>query len=141
MGGIKDYTYQNIIFVHDFVFIFLILVFFMIMGYFIIILYEYTIDQHTKYFRLFFKDMTVPMDLYIHFVWVELKYLVKLRDTKMMRWNRQIISKWNHVMWPIEKMAEELPAIRLYANHMIEVLNQVHNLKLEVIWTFIPMMK
>lgn len=140
MGGIKDYTYQNIIFVHDFVFIFLILVFFMIMGYFIIILYEYTIDQHTKYFRLFFKDMTVPMDLYIHFVWVELKYLVKLRDTKMMRWNRQIISKWNHVMWPIEKMAEELPAIRLYANHMIEVLNQVHNLKLEVIWTFIPIM-
>ena len=27
MGGIKDYTYQNIIFVHDFVYIFLILVF------------------------------------------------------------------------------------------------------------------
>lgn len=27
MGGIKDYTYQNIIFVHDFVFIFLILIF------------------------------------------------------------------------------------------------------------------
>jgi len=54
MGGIKDYTYQNIIFVHDFVFIFLILVFWMIIAYFILILIEYTGDLHSKYFRFFF---------------------------------------------------------------------------------------
>lgn len=134
MGGIRDYTYQNIIFVHDFVFIFLILVFFMIMGYFIIILYEYTIDRHSKYFRLFFQDITLPMDLLIHFVWVEVKFLRKIRDTKMMAYNRKIISKWNHAPY------SEIPAIRLYARHMIQVLNQVHNLKLEIIWTFIPIM-
>ena len=31
MGGIRNYTLQNIIFVHDFVFIFLILVFLVIL--------------------------------------------------------------------------------------------------------------
>lgn len=134
MGGIRDYTYQNIIFVHDFVFIFLILVFFMIMGYFIIILYEYTINRHSKYFRLFLKDTQMPMYWYIHFVWVEVKFLRKRRDTKMMKCNRIFISRWNHA--PIE----DTPIIRGFTRNMIQVLNQVHNLKLEIIWTFIPIM-
>lgn len=93
MGGIQDYTYQNIIFVHDFVFIFLILVFWVIIAYFIVVLYEYTVDHHAAYFRLFTKDLST---------------------TK----NSSLVVK--------------------YAVHMKSVLNQVHNLKLEVIWTFIP---
>lgn len=51
MNKIQDYTYQNIIFVHDFVFIFLILVFWIILAYFIIVLLEYTIEMHSQYFR------------------------------------------------------------------------------------------
>jgi len=53
MGGIKDYTYQNIIFVHDFVFIFLIFVFLIIIAYFIMIFVEYGINDYREYFRLF----------------------------------------------------------------------------------------
>jgi len=53
MGGIKDYTYQNIIFVHDFVYLFLILVFLIIIAYFIIIFIEYKINNYKEYFKLF----------------------------------------------------------------------------------------
>ena len=97
MGGIKDYTYQNIIFVHDFVFIFLILVFWVIIAYFIVVLYEYTVDHHSAYFRLFTKDFVTT-----------------------------------------QKNTTGSSLMVKYAIHMKSVLNQVHNLKLEVIWTFIP---
>jgi hypothetical protein len=53
MGGIKDYTYQNIIFVHDFVYIFIIFVFLIIIAYFIIIFIEYRINDYKDYFKLF----------------------------------------------------------------------------------------
>jgi uncharacterized membrane protein YesL len=56
MGGIKDYTYQNIIFVHDFVYIFLILVFLIIIAYFIIIFVEYKIEDYKNYFKLFISN-------------------------------------------------------------------------------------
>jgi len=53
MGGIHDYTFQNIIFVHDFVYIFLIFVFLIIIAYFIIIFIEYRISDYKEYFKLF----------------------------------------------------------------------------------------
>ena len=53
MGGIKDYTYQNIIFVHDFVYIFIIFVFLIIIAYFVIIFIEYRINDYKDYFKLF----------------------------------------------------------------------------------------
>jgi hypothetical protein len=53
MGGIQDYTFQNIIFVHDFVYIFLIFVFLIIIAYFIIIFIEYRINDYKEYFKLF----------------------------------------------------------------------------------------
>jgi len=90
LGGIKDYTYQNIIFVHDFVYIFLILVFLIIIAYFIVIFVEYSIENHSKYFRLFTNNS-------VNFI-----------------------------------------ALKKNAIYLKSVLNQVHNLKLEVIWTFIP---
>jgi heme/copper-type cytochrome/quinol oxidase subunit 2 len=98
MGGIKDYTYQNIIFVHDFVFVFLILVFWIIIAYFIVVLYEYTVEYHHRYFRLFYRDNMIQ------------KSLNNNNSALLIR----------------------------YAVHMKSILNQVHNLKLEVIWTFIP---
>jgi hypothetical protein len=62
MGGIRDYTLQNIIFVHDFVFIFLILVFLVILAYFAIVLYEYSDEKYAQYFRLFKSDFIIPMN-------------------------------------------------------------------------------
>lgn len=115
MGGIKDYTYQNIIFVHDFVFIFLILVFLIIMAYFTIIFMEYTIDHYTKYFLVFLKDTMFP-----------LASAVKAGE------NTKNISKWKKFNFSV------LPSIKKQAIYLKTVLNQVHNLKLEVIWTFIP---
>lgn len=100
MGGIRDYTLQNIIFVHDFVFIFLILVFWVIIAYFIIVLVEYTIGKHSIYFRLYISDF--------------------INNRKTNKNNTEVLS------------------ITKYAIYMKEVLNQVHNLRLEVIWTFIP---
>lgn len=134
MGGIKDYTYQNIVFVHDFVFIFLILVFWMIMAYFITIIYEYTIENHNKYFSLFLGDSMYPVDKWVKFVRDEVRYLRKMNDTKMMRHNRRIINKWKWNQAPIHVFS----SIKLYSRTMNQILNQVHNLKLEVIWTFIP---
>ena len=132
MGGIKDYTYQNIIFVHDFVFIFLILVFWMIMAYFIIVLYEYTGERHSKYFRLFLGDSIKPMTKWLKFLALEIFVLRPRRDTKTMSMQRKIMNKWNRSDF------EELPGIKLYSRHINQILNQVHNLNLEVIWTFIP---
>ena len=116
MGGIKDYTYQNIIFVHDFVYIFLILVFLIIIAYFIIIFMEYTIDHYTKYFIVFLKDTMYP-----------LKKFIKYSNDK------KITLKHTG-----DKNFKVLPRIKKQAIYLKTVLNQVHNLKLEVIWTFIP---
>ena len=131
MGGIKDYTYQNIIFVHDFVFIFLILIFWVIVAYFIVILVEYTLDKHGSYFRLFFKDFLVPTYKFVRYMRQEILYLRKINDLKTIRENRKYLSQWNHT-------STEFSGIVKYAIYMKEVLNQVHNLKLEVVWTFIP---
>jgi hypothetical protein len=81
MGGIKDYTYQNIIFVHDFVYIFLILVFLIIMAYFIIIFVEYKIENYKNYFKLFINKKIK-----------EIKILKNLKKTKI---NTKNISKHN----------------------------------------------
>ena len=134
MGGIRDYTYQNIVFVHDFVFIFLILVFITILAYFGIVLYEYTMDKHIAYFRLFMEDFVVPMDLWYYHLWREVKYLRKLKDTKAMRAARHEMAPWIRLGLGFE----EFPVIKMYSNYTRNVLNQVHNLSLEVIWTFIP---
>lgn len=131
MGGIKDYTYQNIIFVHDFVFIFLILVFWVIIAYFIIVLFEYTVNRHSTYFRLFFHDFIMPANKFVRYVRQEVLYLRKVNDIKVIREHRKDLSKWN-------RNSNEFLGIVKYAIHMKDVLNQVHNLKLEVIWTFIP---
>ena len=131
MGGIKDYTYQNIIFVHDFVFIFLILIFWVIVAYFIVILVEYTLDKHGSYFRLFLKDFLVPTYKFVRYMRQEILYLRKINDLKTIRENRKYLSQWNHT-------STEFSGIVKYAIYMKEVLNQVHNLKLEVVWTFIP---
>lgn len=110
MGGIKDYTYQNIIFVHDFVYIFLILVFLIIIAYFIIIFIEYRIDNYKEYFKLFTNQ--------------------KIKEIKNLKNNNisNVLLKKKHTLWFVQK----------YAIHLRSVLNQVHNLKLEIIWTFIP---
>lgn len=100
MGGIKDYTYQNIIFVHDFVYIFLILVFLIIVGYFIIIFIDYIRDSYKPYFKVLVKHL-----------------------------NKNIISK---------KRSNVSLVLKKYALYINGILNMVHNLKLEVIWTFIP---
>jgi len=113
MGGIKDYTYQNIIFVHDFVYIFLILVFLIIIAYFIIIFVEYKIENYKNYFKLFISN--------------KIKEIYILKNLKKKKINIKDISKQN-TLWFIQK----------YGIHLRSVLNQVHNLKLEIIWTFIP---
>lgn len=104
MGGIKDYTYQNIIFVHDFVYIFLILVFLIIVGYFIIIFIDYIRDSYKPYFRMLIKQLNKA------------------------QYNKKSVIKRNNTVFIFKKYA-------LYIN---DILNTVHNLKLEVIWTFIP---
>jgi heme/copper-type cytochrome/quinol oxidase subunit 2 len=113
MGGIKDYTYQNIIFVHDFVYIFLILVFLIIIAYFIIIFVEYKIEDYKNYFKLFISN--------------KIKEINVLKNLKKNKINTKTILKQN-TLWYIQK----------YGIHLKSVLNQVHNLKLEIIWTFIP---
>lgn len=107
MGGIKDYTYQNIIFVHDFVYIFLILVFLIIVGYFIIIFIDYIIDSYEPYFKLLVKQTN------------------RIKKYRNRRYNG--LKK--------KKVALIFKKYTLYIN---DILNTVHNLKLEVIWTFIP---
>jgi heme/copper-type cytochrome/quinol oxidase subunit 2 len=132
MGGIKDYTYQNIIFVHDFVFIFLILIFWTILAYFILILGDFTIEAQSKYFRLFLNDFLWPMNKWIKCLVEEVYILRPIKDVEGMRKNRKFVNKWISIYF------EELPLAIEYANSMKKVLNQIHNLKLEVIWTFIP---
>lgn len=105
MGGIKDYTYQNIIFVHDFVYIFLILVFLIIVGYFIIIFIDYIRNSYKPYFTVLIKQLN-----------------------KKKKYPRGSIIRKKRVSLVFKKYA-------LYIN---DLLNRVHNLKLEVIWTFIP---
>ena len=130
MGGIKDYTYQNIIFVHDFVFIFLILVFWVIIAYFIVVLFEYTVDKHSEYFRLYFADFLKPAYKFVNYMRQE-PLLKKTNDIKMLRQNRNELNRWKHAN-------SEFQNIIKYSIYMKDVLNQVHNLRLEVIWTFIP---
>ena len=132
MGGIQDYTYQNIIFVHDFVFIFLILIFWTILAYFILILVEYTIDTHSRYFRLFRDDIIRPLNLWLNFIRDEVLFLRTIKDTKTLSENRKLMGRWGSFF------IEETKGWILYAIHVRQVLNQVHNLRLEVIWTFIP---
>jgi heme/copper-type cytochrome/quinol oxidase subunit 2 len=132
MGGIQDYTFQNIIFVHDFVFIFLILIFWTILAYFILILVEYTTETHSKYFRLFLGDSVIPMDKWLKFLRDEVLILRHIKDVKTMSKNRKVMNQW------IRAQFDEFPKIVEYAKHIKDVLNQVHNLKLEIIWTFIP---
>jgi heme/copper-type cytochrome/quinol oxidase subunit 2 len=115
MGGIKDYTYQNIIFVHDFVYIFLILVFLIIIAYFIIIFIEYKINNYKEYFKLF-----IEKKIYEFSILKEVGVLGIIEEIP------EITKK--STLWFVQK----------YAIHVRSVLNQVHNLKLEVIWTFIP---
>ena len=117
MGGIKDYTYQNIIFVHDFVFIFLIFVFLVIIAYFIMIFIEYGINDYREYFRLFINKKIKEIALLKN-----LKNNNKVLNVNLKKTNSK------HTLWFVQK----------YAIHLRSVLNQVHNLKLEVIWTFIP---
>lgn len=117
MGGIKDYTYQNIIFVHDFVFIFLIFVFLVIIAYFIMIFVEYGINDYREYFRLFINKKIKEIALLKN-----LKNNNKVLNVNLKKTNSK------HTLWFVQK----------YAIHLRSVLNQVHNLKLEVIWTFIP---
>jgi uncharacterized membrane protein YesL len=81
MGGIKDYTYQNIIFVHDFVYIFLILVFLIIIAYFIIIFVEYKIENYKNYFKLFISN--------------KIKEIYILKNLKKNKINIKNISKQN----------------------------------------------
>ena len=117
MGGIKDYTYQNIIFVHDFVFIFLIFVFLIIIAYFLTIFIEYGINDYKEYFRLFINKKIKEITLLKN-----LKNNNKALNVDLRKNNSK------HTLWFVQK----------YAIHLRSVLNQVHNLKLEVIWTFIP---
>lgn len=105
MGGIKDYTYQNIIFVHDFVYIFLILVFLIIVGYFVIIFIDYIRNSYKPYFTILIRQLN-----------------------KKKKYTRESIIRKKKVSLVFKKYA-------LYIN---DLLNRVHNLKLEVIWTFIP---
>lgn len=102
MGGIRDYTLQNIIFVHDFVFIFLILVFLIVLSYFAIVLYEYNTFKYMAYYRL-------------------IKF-EKKRDFKLF----------------VERKKKWKLFVRSFSFLVINRLNQVHNLLLEVIWTFVP---
>lgn len=112
MGGIKDYTYQNIIFVHDFVYIFLILVFLIIVGYFLIILIDYIRDSYKPYFKVLSRQINTPIN---------------------------IISKYSKLRNKILKQNSTTSLVfRRYALYINDLLNRVHNLKLEVIWTFIP---
>lgn len=104
MGGIKDYTYQNIIFVHDFVYIFLILVFLIIVGYFIIIFIDYISAAYKPYFRMLVKQL----------------------------------NKGQYTRKSIIKKTSTSLVFKKYALYINDLLNRVHNLKLEVIWTFIP---
>jgi len=109
LGGIKDYTYQNIIFVHDFVYIFLILVFLIIMGYFIIIFIDYIRDSYKAYFRMLSKQINSPINI--------------VYKSRLALNNRIITTSL---------------LLKRYALYINKILNKVHNLKLEVIWTFIP---
>ncbi len=112
MGGIKDYTYQNIIFVHDFVYIFLILVFLIIVGYFLIILIDYIRDSYKPYFKVLSRQINTQIN---------------------------IISKYSKLRNKILKQNSTTSLVfRRYALYINDLLNRVHNLKLEVIWTFIP---
>ena len=133
MGGIRDYTLQNIIFVHDFVFIFLILVFLVILAYFATVLYEYTDNRYAEYFRLFKGDFVIPMNKWLSYLREEILILRKTKDVKTMGINRRVISKWAST-----SNYNEFLVIKAYSNNVKNILNQVHNLSLEVIWTFIP---
>ena len=132
MGGIRDYTLQNIIFVHDFVFIFLILVFLVILAYFAIVLYEYNDEKYAQYFRLFKGDFIIPMNKWLAYLREEVLVLRKTKDVKTMGINRRIMSKWTNSNY------NEFVVIKAYSNNVKNIFNQVHNLSLEVIWTFIP---
>jgi len=115
LGGIKDYTYQNIIFVHDFVYIFLILVFLIIVGYFEIILFDYIKDRYKSYFLIFTKKE-------------KKKFFFKIHKKKKKTDTRRII---NHFGVRLVVIRERMQ--KNYALYLKNILNKVHNLILEVI--------
>jgi heme/copper-type cytochrome/quinol oxidase subunit 2 len=119
LGGIKDYTYQNIIFVHDFVYIFLILVFLIIVGYFIIIFIDFLKDAYKPYFSAYKQYIKRTPKRFMQYVTMSNRPGIKIR---------RILMKIGRTWWVFQKFAVELNGR----------LNTVHNLKLEVIWTFIP---
>jgi heme/copper-type cytochrome/quinol oxidase subunit 2 len=132
MEGIKDYAFQNIVFVHDFAFIYLIFVFLMIIAYFIGVLYEYSDIAYAKYFRLFKWDYIIPMTYWMKFLAEEILILRNNKDTKKMRLNRRVMGKWRHNYY------HEFIATRVFARYLGNILNQAHNLRLEILWTFLP---
>ncbi len=131
MGGIKDYTYQNIIFVHDFVYIFLILVFLIIMGYFIIIFIDYIRDSYKAYFKMLIRQINAPINIIYRHYWLE-PVLSKNYNKKYSK------DKIKETFWIKKKRKSTSIVFKRYALYINEILNRVHNLKLEVIWTFIP---
>ena len=127
MAGIKDYTYQNIIFVHDFVFIFLILVFWMIIAYFIIIFFEYTPKRLIKYWKVIYKMKKMPFHL----------QLLRKKKFRLLTKNQKDWNYWSRY-YGKKVYRGVLPIVKKYGKEMKYILNQSHNLTLEVIWTFIP---
>jgi len=125
--GIRDYTFQNIIFVHDFAFIYLILVFLMIISYFILILVEYTNFRQGIYYHLFRRDYTQNIQ----------DWLIAFKRSKYYGFksvfdrNLKIRKKrgWRRHEWI---------GIIVYSRFLKKILKQRHNLTLEIIWTFIP---
>ena len=137
MGGIKDYTYQNIIFVHDFVYIFLILVFLIIVGYFAIILFDYIKDRYKSYFLIFTKKEKKKFFFNIHKKKKKTdpkKKIDPIRElTRYSYPTRSIVSSFGVQLVVIKERMQ-----KNYALYLKNILNKVHNLILEVIWTFIP---
>jgi heme/copper-type cytochrome/quinol oxidase subunit 2 len=131
LGGIKDYTYQNIIFVHDFVYIFLILVFLIIMGYFIIIFIDYVKDSYKAYFKMLIRQINAPINIISRHYWLE---PVLSKDYNK-NYSKDEVKK---TFWIRKKKKSTSMVFKRYALYINDILNTVHNLKLEVIWTFIP---
>jgi heme/copper-type cytochrome/quinol oxidase subunit 2 len=113
MGGIKDYTFQNIIFVHDFIYIFLIGVFTMILLYFSVVLGVSSVNYRRG-------------GLGYH---IEKKFSMVTAY-----WNKKYIK---YSIKPLKLKQHAKPLI-YYTKYLTIMLNKVHNLHLEIVWTFIP---
>jgi len=110
--GIKDYIYENIIFVHDFIYIYLILVFWMIIAYFVIIYMEYIPIKKKNYWKLY----------------------VQIKKSK----KNKVYSTRMSYFYNIFLQKGMLNFIHKFARTLRYYLNKTHNLVLEVLWTFIP---